>query len=147
MNINLDKIFSVFDDENVKDLKGEFLNNYICQNIKNYNNYILNFDILRAHLNISLMILNPEGGKNFNKENQRFIFYMKSFLHLKKIDELFESESKDKNILKKFINEEFIQASELLLKYFEEKELYEYCAIVKIYLDLGKIFLKKDLAI
>ena len=146
MSINLDKIFSVFDDENVKDLKDEFLINYIHENIQHYNNYILNFDIIRVHLNISLMILNPGSEKKFNKENQKFLLYMKSFIHLKKIDELFEIKSRDKNILKNFLNKEFVQASELLLEFFEKNELYEYCIIIKKYLDLEKTFLKKDLA-
>jgi hypothetical protein len=139
MEINVDKIFSTFDDKNVEDLKVEFLNDYLRKNIRCYNNYILNFDDIRIHLNISIKILNPESNISFDKENQKFIFYMRSFNHLKKIDELFNVKSRDKNILNSFLNPEFFQASKLLLEYFEKQELYENCYIIKTYLDLEKL--------
>lgn len=146
MDINLNKIFSTFDDEDGKDLNKRFLNNFIYTNLQKYIHYIINYKLLDLLSNKFDILKELNNNKIFDPKKGELIFYNKSYNHLLKIHEISEEEGV-LDIFAGYMTEEFLVASKIILKYFEEQELYEYCSVINKYILLyNEKNLKKDLA-
>lgn len=144
--MNVNKIFSSFDNENNKNVK-KALNTSsfdVFQCIKYFNNHILNFEDLKSTLVSVINQIDPDYIGLLNVEKQKYIMYTKGLKYLTNINLL------NKNQYSKFqksVDNSFIKACNISLNFFEMEEMYEKCSILNTYFLEAKMVLKINLEI
>lgn len=144
--MNLDEIFSLFEDPNGGTLSSSKSfnlkeNPYFC--IKMFKDYILKFDDLKKNFLPFLSSLHPEMSKKLSESSLNPEYYYKAFNYLKKID---LSNKEHYEVFCEYLDLNFIKACNRSIDYFIEVEEYEKCSLINIFRTEGMKLLKLNLS-